>query len=151
MLGPGTFKVVLPMAPGLAPLYPKYIVTWYVPGGSVSMWSNAHQDLLQTAIEWGWFGVVIWLGLFVGGVTRGLRQPAGTRGGCGWPVTAVRLGLCVVGLHAMMDFPLQVFCIQIWVAAMLGVLWGVSADRPHTSARRFDARAETLGLLATPS
>jgi len=41
-------------------LYSKYIVTEHVPGRRVSMWSNAHQDYLQSWIEWGWAGAMVW-------------------------------------------------------------------------------------------
>ncbi len=129
--GPGTFKVLLPMAPGLAPLYDRYIVTWYVPGEPVSMWSNAHQDPLQTAIEWGWVGGVPWAVLLVGGLIR--RRPAADP----WPATTARVALGVVCLHALLDFPLQVFCIQIQAAALLGILWSRRKNpvdfRPRTS------------------
>ena len=50
------------------------MLTRHVPGQRISMWSNAHQDYLQTFIEWGWIGGALWVLIVVGAFALALVQ-----------------------------------------------------------------------------
>jgi hypothetical protein len=135
--GPGTFKIVLPLAPDIATLYSLYIVTWHVPGQAVSMWSNAHEDYLQTIIEWGWLGALGWALLLFGGPARGVLALA--RKSPQIPATERTFLFCAVVatsatfLHSLVDFPLQVLSIQLYIAGYLGICWSSACAIPASS------------------
>lgn len=112
--GPGTFGIAFPH-------YTEFL------GTSIrGVWRFAHQDYLQTWIEWGWVGMTLWVGLFGGGIWKGLR----------WlrtgklhteDRTLLFAGLVALGgvaMHAMIDFPLQIASLQLYVAVYLGLCWG---------------------------
>jgi hypothetical protein len=113
--GPGTFRAVFPtfvnrVDPSL--------------GGQ---WRFLHQDYLQTVMEWGWLGSVVFALLFFGGIvvaTRKLRQMREWS----WRQRVILLmsifALAGVALHALVDFPLQIESIQLYVATCLGICWG---------------------------
>jgi hypothetical protein len=117
--GPGTFRVVFPFYNSVA--------INRAPG----TWRFLHEDYLQTALEWGWIGSGLWALLFCGGIViaissyqkhaardwtprRRLLQPF------------VIIALAGVVLHAVVDFPLQIASIQLYVATYLGLCWGSS-------------------------
>jgi hypothetical protein len=117
--GPGTFRVVFP-------LYNSVAIN-RAPGA----WRFLHEDYLQTALEWGWVGSGLWAVLFCGGIViaifsyrkhaarawtprRRLLQPFAI------------IALVGVALHALIDFPLQIASIQLYVATYLGLCWGSS-------------------------
>lgn len=129
--GPGTFKLLLPDAAGIETLYAKWIVTRYVPGGPVPIWCNAHQDPLQAVIEWGWAGAAGWAVVVAGGLIVGLGR---TRRG-GTLTFAAVVAVAVVAAHAMMDFPLQIFCLDLDVAVLVAVLWTARAVVPVNAGR----------------
>jgi O-antigen ligase len=115
--GPGTFRVVFPA-------YNIGLVN-QVPGS----WRFLHQDYLQVLLEWGWLGSSLWAGLFFGGITVGVRSyKRYTKRG--WtPRRRVLQPLVItalvgVALHALVDFPLQIESIQLYVATYLGLCWG---------------------------
>ena len=116
-LGAGTFRAIFPTYNASA--------TNPAPGG----WRFLHQDYLQTVLEWGWIGSILWALLFFGGITVAIRsykehtrrewtprrrvlQPLAT------------IALIGVALHALVDFPLQIESIQLYVATYLGLCWG---------------------------
>lgn len=129
--GPGSFKLLFPQSPHMVPeLYANYIVREHVPGTRVSMWNHAHQDYLQTVIEWGWVGASAWAALVVGWVLppgrRGRWDPGASRNPqLSWrgprPFAVVALGGVLA--HAAVDFPLQVPSIQLYVAMYIALLW----------------------------
>ncbi|MFH1066432.1 MAG: O-antigen ligase family protein [bacterium] len=113
--GPGTFQAA---ALSYAPVYPST--------QAQNWWRYAHEDYLQTIIEWGFVGAVLWAVLFGGAVWRGYRRLKQGNGnsltektlmGCVW------LALLGVMVHSFVDFPLQIGSIQYYVALYLGVLW----------------------------
>lgn len=115
--GPGTFRVVFPgykIESGRA-----------VPGS----WRFLHEDYLQTVLEWGWLGSVLWALLLFGGLAVGILsyQRYATRH---WiPRRRVMQPLAMIALmgvaiHALVDFPFQIESIQLYVATFLGVCWG---------------------------
>jgi len=115
--GPGTFRVVFP-------IYNRSGGD-QVPG----TWRFLHEDYLQTVLEWGWIGGILWALLFFGGITIGIRgyKEHGRRD---WTTRRrvlqplVIIALIGVALHALVDFPLQIESIQLYVATCLGLCWG---------------------------
>jgi len=115
--GPGTFRVVFPI---------------YNRGGSDQLpgtWRFLHEDYLQTLLEWGWIGGILWALLFFGGITvsiRGYKEHARRE----WTPRRrvlqplVTIALIGVALHALVDFPGQIESIELYVATYLGLCWG---------------------------
>jgi hypothetical protein len=70
--GPGTFRAI----------FPAYNKTADRP--VAGQWRFLHEDYLQTAMEWGWLGSVLWAGLLFGGMAVAVlsfrRQNAQRRG-----------------------------------------------------------------------
>ena len=118
--GPGTFRVVFPYLTG--PLGTRI-------GG---FWRFLHEDYLQTILEWGWIGSALWAFLFFGGMVLALRRMR--KSGREWLprqrtlLSLVLLALTGVALHALVDFPLQIASIQLYVATYLGVCWGATSS-----------------------
>jgi len=114
--GPATFRVVFPSYNGVA--------VQQVPG----IWRFLHEDYLQTVLEWGWLGSILWALLFFGGIAVGVRSYK--RYSPDWTPRRrllqpfVIIALIGVALHAMVDFPLQIASIQLYVATYLGLCWG---------------------------
>ncbi len=115
--GPGSFRILFPVYNNL----PEH----RVPGG----WRFLHDDYLQTVLEWGWVGSLLWMLLFFGGIgvaIHNLRKPEART----WsprrrlilPLAAIALG--GVAFHALVDFPLQIASIQLYAATFLGICWG---------------------------
>jgi hypothetical protein len=113
--GPGAF----------APVFPYY--TGYLGERIRGQWEYLHEDYIQTVIEWGWVGAVLWAALFFGGIAAGLRHYA-RRSGRWLPrqrlmLPAMGLALGGIALHALVDFPLQIASLQFYCATFLGVCW----------------------------
>jgi hypothetical protein len=114
--GPATFRVVFPFYNGVAAQPVQNI------------WRFLHEDYLQTTLEWGWLGSALWALLFFGGIAVGIRSykqyaPDWTpRRRLLQPL--VIIALMGVALHAVIDFPLQIASIQLYVATYLGLCWG---------------------------
>jgi hypothetical protein len=118
--GPATFRVVFPSYNGVA--------VQRVPG----TWRFLHEDYLQTAMEWGWLGSALWALLFFGGIVIGIRSYKKYAARDWIPRRRllqpfVIIALMGVALHAMVDFPLQIASIQLYVATYLGLCWGSSS------------------------
>ena len=116
--GPGTFSVVFPYFAGQ-------------PGDrSGGIWLFLHNDYLQTMMEWGWIGAALWAGVLFGGMIVAVRGLRDKRRSTGWfPRQRLLLPLIVtalggVAIHALVDFPLQISSIQLYVATYLGICWG---------------------------
>jgi O-antigen ligase len=145
--GPGSYKVLFPHSRHMRPeLYANFIVTEYVPGGRISMWSNAHNDYLQTVIEWGWVGGIAWGVLLFAGLARlllpvFLLRPgqAETPGRVFTDDTLFRFsaGLALLGmcLHALVDFPFQVASLQLYASVLLGIAWRHRAEIPEPTGK----------------
>ena len=113
--GPGTFRVVFPYyTNGLGPK---------VEG----IWRFLHEDYLQTLLEWGWIGSAFWALLFFGSIgvaARTLRRRGDDSPLSGRQrlfLTGAVLALGGVALHALVDFPLQIASIQLYVAVYVGI------------------------------
>jgi hypothetical protein len=114
--GPGTFFAVFPFHTS----YLGYKIWGY--------WIYAHEDYLQTVIEYGRAGAALWAIYFLGGLVLALVRALGAKSAG----TTVRLGyaacflaLSGVAVHALVDFPLQVPSIQFYVAVFLALAWRV--------------------------
>lgn len=114
--GPGTFDSLFPYAAAQH-------------GGAPNgHWRFAHQDYLQTLVEWGWLSFCVWLLLFFGGVLvasfRGSWPRNGFRQRDKFLLLCIAISLAGCAAHAWVDFPLQVPVIQLYVAILLGLCWG---------------------------
>ena len=108
--GPGAFEIAFPHYTGSS-------------GTAIrGVWHYAHQDYLQTLIEWGWIGAAAWMTLLFGGIVKSFRAGTHTE-----PDSRLRVacGLALVGiaLHALVDFPLQIASLQLYTAAFAGIAW----------------------------
>jgi O-antigen ligase len=122
--GPGTFRVVFPI---------------YNRSGSgqvQGIWRFLHEDYLQTLLEWGWIGGILWALLFFGGITGGIRSYKEHARREWTPRRRVLQPLVIialmgVALHALVDFPIQIESIQLYVATYLGLCWGSMLWKDH--------------------
>lgn len=89
---------------------------------------QAHEDYLQTIIEWGYIGSFFWAVIFLGAVffaMRYLRQGIKMTGLTNRLfIGGAMLALLGVMIHATYDFPLQICSIQFYAAILLGMMWG---------------------------
>jgi O-Antigen ligase len=132
-LGPGTFKLAMPASPHFDPrLYRKWIVTRQEPGTDPVIWNHAHQDYLQTVIEWGWLGAAAWAVVLGGGFVIALRRVCDEDPDTRTAAMAVAAALAVIAVHALGDFPMQVPAIAITTAVLTGVGWGLR-HQPRSS------------------
>jgi O-antigen ligase len=122
--GPGTFRVVFPIYNRSG-------------GGQVpGIWRFLHEDYLQTLLEWGWIGGILWALLFFGGITGGIRSYK-EHARREWTPRRrvlqplVTIALIGVALHALVDFPVQIESIQLYVATYLGLCWGSMLWKDH--------------------
>jgi hypothetical protein len=114
--GPGTFAAVFPYVNQLN-------------RRAEGSWLFLHNDHLQTFMEWGWIGGCLWELLFLGGLLAGLLALTSRASGRWSGRQRMLLGLAIValagaGLHALVDFPLQISSIQLYAAVYLGICWG---------------------------
>ncbi len=134
--GPGSFKILLPAVTAAREpqLYEHWIVSNYEPGHPATIWMFADDDPLQTLAEWGAVGALLFGTILAWPLARGFRSTGGDRFD-----QAVRAGgllaLAVLYVHSLIDFPLQVFAVQltagIWAALLMGGIatWGHESPR----------------------
>ena len=154
--GPGTFETTFP-----------YFTQAF--GNKLDgRWLYAHQDYLQTLIEWGYIGACCWAVLVFGAVFYSLfralrrrrhrhhdphqRQRDRERLLPSARVThfALLVALAGVLLHALVDFPLQIASIQLYVAVVLGLLWGSQHWLGESAlSRRLQPRRKSAPARAT--
>jgi hypothetical protein len=127
--GPATFRLVFPFfTNGLGPRIWGY-------------WEYAHEDYLQTLVEWGFCGAAAWFLFFGHSIARGCwalwRRQRTWDGRTRVFAVASLLALGSVVVHAMVDFPMQIASLQLYTAAVLGVL----ASLPYLNAQRARRKA----------
>jgi len=138
--GPGTFRAVFPSYNNGS--------TKPVPG----TWRFLHEDYLQTALEWGWLGSSLWALLFFGGIAKGIRRYRKYAARDWTPRRRllqpfIIIALIGVALHALVDFPLQIASIQLYVATYLGLCWGSALWRgAEVASHRSEVRDQESGL-----
>ena len=114
-IGPGLFEVGYP--------YQNASFRNYDP----SVRQFAHEDYLQTTLEWGWVGTVWWTLLIAGGLWRAshayLERERFLSRTDRHLVLACILGVLGTLLHAAFDFPLQVASIRLFFLVELALCW----------------------------
>ena len=112
--GPNTFSLVFPFFTGAL-------------GNRIwGFWAQAHQDYLQTLVEWGFCGGALWFLLFGNSIARAVY--ACWRRGRQWDgrtrafAVASLLALASVLVHATVDFPMQIASLQLYVSVILGLV-----------------------------
>jgi hypothetical protein len=122
--GPGTFQITFPF------------FTQTLGNRASGVWQNAHQDYLQTLMEWGYLGGAVWAAFLFGGlgiaIARHRRQERSWVAETRLLSSACILSFCGLLLHALVDFPLQIPSLQLYAAVLLGLLWHL----PAAQARR---------------
>ena len=120
--GPGTFEPIF---------NPKRSTIGRQPQG---IWAQAHCDILQTPVDYGWAGAAAWTILLGGalvsaalGARRRGRKPDETE----ILSMACAFALAGVSLHAFVDFPLQISSLQLYTVVIAGVAWGMAVSRPR--------------------
>jgi hypothetical protein len=89
-------------------------------------WDVAHNDHLQSLVEWGWIGYACWLVLFAGVFRSGIMLALQ-----GNSLSLKLLGasgivsLMGILMHSMVDFPLQIPSLQLITACIAGMIAGV--------------------------
>ena len=123
--GPGTFRAVFPWLNDAASVH--------APG----YWRFLHEDYLQTLLEWGWAGSLLWGLLFFGGISTAIQSyRASSRT---WTprrrllLPLVVIALCGVAVHALVDFPLQIASIQLYIATYVGLCWSAKTWKSEVS------------------
>ncbi len=130
--GPGTFSVVFPS------------LQTPVDDSLTGDWLFLHDDYLQTLLEWGWPGGLLWAVVLFGGMIVGLYNVTPARIAFRLPrqrslPTLTLIALAGVAVHGAVDFPLQISSIQLYVATYLGICWG-SAKWPNVTLAPRDDR-----------
>lgn len=128
--GPGTFELVFPLS--IKEAGNKAVGKWY--------WINAHQDYLQTLVEWGVIGGILWGGLLLGGLAVGLgrliKSGGNFRSETRYLLVAACLALAGVCVHSLVDFPLQIASLQLYTAVACAAAWVVGAEAADVCSRR---------------
>lgn len=127
--GPGTFQVGFPFyiepTERADPLTAKWTGVY---------WRYAHNDYLQSLVEWGWVGAIPWVAIFGGGMICGLHSLLFTKAPFSLEdralLFATLIALAGVTLHALVDFPFQIASLQLYVSFYLGVLWSAARWQP---------------------
>ncbi len=134
--GPGTFELVFPLS--IKEAQNKAVGHWY--------WATAHEDYLQTLVEWGVPGSVLWGAFILGGMTLGsirlLRFSKNLSSESRYLLVAACLALLGVCVHSLVDFPLQMACLQLYTAVACAVVWTVGWNSPQPQRRK---RSRTTG------
>jgi O-antigen ligase len=139
-IGPNTFSLIFPFFTNAlkTPVF--------------GFWAQAHQDYLQTLVEWGFFGTVLWFLFFSNSIVRaGAAFWRWKRTWDGWTRTLAVACFLAVGsvlVHAAVDFPMQIASLQLYTSVVLGLLASLHYTHPQRS-RRFKTRLET-GPLKQP-
>jgi hypothetical protein len=117
--GPGTFE-------------PVFNPRRQVIGKTAGVWAQAHSDILQTPVDYGWAGAAAWTILLGGalvaaafGARRRGRRPDESE----ILSMACAFALAGVSLHAFVDFPLQISSLQLYSVVIAGLAWGTAGPR----------------------
>lgn len=124
--GPGTFQAL-------------FDPTRQKLGKTGGVWAQAHSDILQTPVDYGWAGAGAWtillggaLAVAAGGARREGRRPGESE----ILSMACAFALAGVSLHAFVDFPLQISSLQLYTVVIAGLAWGMWRKRRTDAARQ---------------
>jgi O-antigen ligase len=114
-LGPGLFHLAFPYQ------------TSPLANVGAAIRDYAHEDYLQTVLEWGWLGTVWWTLLVGGGLYRAFQsyrqRELFTSKGDRRLLLAAILGVGGTLAEALMDFPLQIASIRLCFLVLLALCW----------------------------
>jgi hypothetical protein len=114
--GPGTFEPVFNPARQMV-------------GKTAGVWAQAHSDILQTPVDYGWAGAGAWT-LLIGGAlvvaAFGARRRGRRPDESEILSMACAFALAGVSLHAFVDFPLQIASLQLYTMIIAGLAWGAT-------------------------
>ncbi len=94
---------------------------------TIGLREYAHEDYLQTTLEWGWLGAFFWTLLVGGGLYRAFK--------CYWQkvlftskterhlILAAILGVLGTLAESLIDFPLQIASIRLFFFVLLALCW----------------------------
>jgi hypothetical protein len=118
--GPGTFEPIF---------NPKRSTMGRQPQG---IWAQAHSDILQTPVDYGWAGAAAWT-VIIGGALVSAALAARRRGRSPDEheilSMACAFALAGVSLHAFVDFPLQISSLQFYTVVIAGLAWGIAVPQ----------------------
>lgn len=125
--GPGTFRVEFPF------------YTLFLGDRIKGYWYYGHEDYLQTWIEWGWQGCLVWGLLAFGALVRGWWRFPDRANFHSSGDRLLWLGACLsltgVLVHASIDFPLQIPSLQLYVFTLIAIFWNtpMRQDSAHAA------------------
>lgn len=132
--GPGSFY----------PLFPYY--TNKIDSMIMGVWAYAHNDYLQTLVEWGWLGAGCLAGCIGGGYLLMGRELVSHRDSHSKNRFIFFRGYLVAMttflIHATIEFPFQIESLVVIYSVMLGVAWAVPGLRGRDIRRRSRRHAE---------
>ena len=114
-LGPGLFQLAFPYQTS--------------PLGNITqgLREYAHEDYLQTVIEWGWLGTIFWTIFVVGGLYQAFKchgkKVQFTSKTERHLVLAAILGVLGILAGSLIDFPLQIASIRLFFLVLLALCW----------------------------
>ena len=96
------------------------------------VWAQAHSDILQTPVDYGWAGAAAWT-VIIGGALVSAASGARRRGRRPDEheilSMACAFALAGISLHAFVDFPLQISSLQLYTIIIAGLAWGMAFPR----------------------
>ncbi|HEV8292440.1 MAG TPA: O-antigen ligase family protein [Tepidisphaeraceae bacterium] len=94
---------------------------------TAGVWEHAHDDYLETLIDWGFIGTAGWAVVVFGGIIgsclrfwRRRAQLSAAQRATHFGILTAMLGVL---LHSLVDFPLQIMSIQLSFATLAGMSW----------------------------
>jgi hypothetical protein len=120
-MGPGSFY----------PLFPYY--SGQIDSLITGVWVYAHNDYMQTLVEWGWLGTVLLAACIAGGFLLLARELFLHRNDHSKNrfihMRGYLLAMLVFLVHALIEFPFQIESLAMIFAVLLGVAWASPAIR----------------------
>src|SRR5260221_8884967 len=131
--GPGTFSTVFPSYQQTYDFGSRPVPLFWKDG----FFEHAHEDYLETLIEWGYLGALFWSVLIFGGIARGVARyfQKQTLVSHRWLLLCSLLALGGTLTQALIDFPLQIASIQFYAVILLGICWGANSPSAHKTDR----------------
>jgi O-antigen ligase len=114
-LGPGLFQLAFPYQ------------TSPLGNINVGLREYAHEDYLQTVLEWGWLGTLWWFLLVAGGLFRAIKSYSQRSLFASKTerhlILAGILGIIATLAEALIDFPLQIASLRLFFLVLLALCW----------------------------